>query len=106
MSAAVDEPLTVTLAEAAAMIGVSRSTVDRLIAEGHIYERKVPGIRRRLISRASVVAFVDDPPNVARLRGGAGAGRPGQLVSLPAAAGGELVDLEETTGPGRTPGRQ
>lgn len=58
-AAMVDEPLTCTLQEAADLIGVSRTTVDRLLEQGLIYERKVPGVRRRLISRRSVVAFID-----------------------------------------------
>lgn len=58
-SAVDGEPLTCTLQEAADLIGVSRTTVDRLLEQGLIYERKVPGVRRRLISRRSVVAFID-----------------------------------------------
>jgi excisionase family DNA binding protein len=58
-AAVVDGPLTCTLQEAADLIGVSRTTVDRLLEQGLIYERKVPGVRRRLISRRSVVAFID-----------------------------------------------
>lgn len=54
-----------------------------------LYERKVPGVRRRLISRASVVAFVDGPQNV--VASGSPGWRPGRLVSLPAPAGDELV---------------
>lgn len=96
----VEEPLTCTLQEAADLIGVSRSTVDRLLEAGLIYERKVHGIRRRLISRASVVAFVDGPTNAA---GSAPGLRPGQLASLPAPAGGALADLEDTTARGRNP---
>lgn len=103
MTAVSADPLTCTLAEAAEMIGVSRSTVDRLLADGHIYERRVPGLRRRLISRASVVAFVDGAQDVVSPRGGAA--RPGQFVSLPVPAGGELVDLAvKSTAPGRNPG--
>lgn len=98
----VDEPLTCTLQEAADLIGVSRTTVDRLLAAGLIYERKVPGVRRRLISRASVVAFVDGPTNVAA--SGSPGQRPGQLVSLPAPAGDALAAPEETNGPGSSPG--
>ena len=98
----IDEPLTCTLQEAADLIGVSRTTVDRLLAAGLIYERKVPGIRRRLISRASVVAFVDGPQNAAGPRG---VGRlPGQLVSLPAPAGGALAALATDHRPGSHPG--
>lgn len=80
------EPLTCTLQEAAALIGVSRSTVDRLL------------------SRRSVVAFIDGPTNAAGPRGGGS--RPGQLASLPAVAGGGLVVFENNTAPGRNPGRQ
>lgn len=97
----VDEPLTCTLQEAADLIGVSRTTVDRLIAAGLIYERKVPGVRRRLISRASVVAFVDGPQNVAA--SGSPGQRPGHLVSLPAPAGDDVAALEDTTARGRNP---
>lgn len=100
----VDEPLTCTLQEAADLIGVSRTTVDRLLEQGLIYERKVPGVRRRLISRRSVVAFIDGPQDAAGPRGGGS--RPGQLASLSASAGGGLVVFENNTAPGRNPGRQ
>lgn len=53
----VDDVDEVTPNEAAALLGVSRNTVLKLVDEGDLTARRVPGSRHRRLPRADVMAF-------------------------------------------------
>lgn len=51
------EPLLLSVVDAAALLGVSRSTVNRLIAAGELPSVRLNGSRR--IRRDALIAYVD-----------------------------------------------
>jgi excisionase family DNA binding protein len=53
-----DEVKAVGVPEAARLIGLSESTMRRLIRLGHIASIKPAGTRRRLVSRTALDAFL------------------------------------------------